>query len=393
MKTNFLLNAHKSILCFALVLTALTISSCKKSDPIITSQVDLAEIDPLILAKIKGMGFNTDGIREFGDFYVIEDDIMISKNPLLPSKTSHRQSGSNGKTSQANTDNLVNGNYSQNVNISLEASIYANPWYEAIRTAVTVWNSNPNCNVKLNLIFTSLQDYSLDPTNIDIVIKGDNGLLPYNVAALAEFPNSSGRPGSLILINKDFKNPYNNTYINDGQVVWNVIHEIGHCLGLRHTNWYLINEGITNYGANDIPNTPSSYQGDANSVMNGGTALSSYMSNIFPLLPSNYDAIAISTLYPINANSSVIPYISSNKNFYTSGEDYFIMSYLEQGLSYHWRVVGINGTIYDQTIGTFSSEKTPGIGFPNAGEYQIRCTISGGKYTVPVTATKNIIVH
>jgi len=49
--------------------------------------------------------------------------------------------------------------------------------------------------------------------------------------------------------------------------------------------------------------------------------------------------------------------------------------------------------VYDETIGTFTTETTPGIGFPASGNYQLQCTISGGKYTTPVTAVKNIIVQ
>jgi len=143
-------------------------------------------------------------------------------------------------------------------------------------------------------------------------------------------------------------------------------------------------------GENLIAGTRTS---DPNSVMNGSTGLSDYSAYTYPLLPSNYDAIAISTLYPVNNSSLVVPYISGNKYFSPYGEDYFKMSYLAQGVSYHWRAIGINGTVYNETIGTFTTETTPGIGFPVSGNYQLQCTISVGKYTTPITAVKNIIAQ
>ena len=68
-----------------------------------------------------------------------------------------------------------------------------------------------------------------------------------------------------------------------------MVHELGHCIGFRHTNWDIKGEGISSVGANYIPNTPNQ---DSNSVMNGGTA--SYSWNGF----SSYDISAVKYLYP-----------------------------------------------------------------------------------------------
>jgi hypothetical protein len=67
------------------------------------------------------------------------------------------------------------------------------------------------------------------------------------------------------------------------------VHEIGHTLGFRHTNWQARGEPESPYGANQIPGTPPS---DFYSVMNGGTANNDWAGF------SYYDRTAIRTLFP-----------------------------------------------------------------------------------------------
>lgn len=66
-----------------------------------------------------------------------------------------------------------------------------------------------------------------------------------------------------------------------------MVHELGHCIGFRHTNW--LSRGEAEMNAIHITGTPLGQ--DPNSVMNGGTA--SYTWNGF----SNYDIKAAQYLY------------------------------------------------------------------------------------------------
>lgn len=389
MKRTSILSSFSRIMCLALLLS-LGISSCKKSEIPVISPEPKVDVDATTIAQIKEMGFRTDNIKEFGEYYIIEDDIMISKKSLSGAKRPETLMSTGGKISQASTNNLVNGNNYHNVNISIDESIWGNGvWYGAVLTAITVWNSNPNSDIKLNLIFSDYQ-YSPTPT-VDIVIRGDQGTLPTNVAAYAEFPTNSQRPGNLILVNSDFRDPFTNYYIHQGQGAWNVIHEIGHTLGLRHTNWQT-NDSPSNAGANLIAGTPTS---DPNSVMNGGTALSDYFNYSYPALPSIYDAVAINTLYPLSSGSTISPYIGGKNTVFPNGQATYQMSYKseETGIYYKWVVTGINGTSYYYEFTDDTDAILNEIGFSTPGNYQLQCTISGGKYSAPVTATKNITVQ
>lgn len=107
----------------------------------------------------------------------------------------------------------------------------------------------------------------------DITVKSDNGVLLNTRVASAGFP-SNGNPYPAILINLDFLNSYD---LVQDQMRYNMMHELGHCIGFRHTNLRL--RGETTSNANPITATPNAE--DPNSVFNGGTALNSNDWSVF----------------------------------------------------------------------------------------------------------------
>lgn len=132
----------------------------------------------------------------------------------------------------------------------------------------------------------------------DIVVKSDNSSVLedgigffengmfwwYYEIAQAEWPIYSN-PGNTIIVNLNAKRADNSEVVlSNLQKKFNIIHELGHCLGLMHTNG---GSGIA------IPNTPvNGNNPDPSSVMNGGTAEVGWSRF------SDYDLIAIRTLYP-----------------------------------------------------------------------------------------------
>jgi hypothetical protein len=249
--------------------------SCENDESVSTADAsaNLDVKDSPVVQKLINMGYKAEDIKETKDFYLAEGDIMFSKNINdYPKNETSRHASSN---------NLVATQY-RIVTVYIDSSVSqsgVDNWSSAIESAMNKWTVLSGNSIAFVRIY--------EPA--DIIIKSDYGSLPSDVIAAAGFPLTSGKAYQEIKINLDF---YNNQTISESTKTYNMVHEFGHCIGLRHTNWE--NEGLYDQygnliGANYIPNTPNQ---DPNSVMNSGTALYSW--NGF----STYDVTAVNFLYP-----------------------------------------------------------------------------------------------
>lgn len=202
---------------------------------------------------------------ELDDYYLVEGDILVPKSKEVV----------NGKTEQANTNSLVA--YSTQPSIRVYFNCSSN-WWNEIQQALNDWTHVTNSRISFSRVVIE--------SEADIMINNDNGTLPSNTIAAASSPQD-GKAGTMIRINTDF----NNGSISSSQKRYNMVHELGHCIGFRHTNWSSRGETVGTLGANTIPGTPTS---DPNSVMNGGTADHSWAGF------SSFDILAVRTVYPQN---------------------------------------------------------------------------------------------
>ncbi len=216
---------------------------------------------------------------DLGDYYLVENDIMIPKNNR-ENKEIHI-----GKRHFYTSAISVPIFGKRVVNIYWDRTGFppdgpfgpttVNTWGHGISNAIIAYNERIR---DFRIEFKQVYSQSL----ADITVKSDNGVLPNTTVASAGFP-SNGNPYPTILINLDFLNSFS---LVQAQMRYNMMHELGHCIGFRHTNLRI--RGETTSNANPISATPNAE--DPNSVFNGGTALNSNDWSVF-------DKIALETLY------------------------------------------------------------------------------------------------
>lgn len=265
MNTRYTLNSLL-VLCYSMLL-ALT-SACTNELETVgleeqEQQQPVSTRDDMRI--IQTLGFDTLDVTELKAGYLIQGDIYLEKNDLA----AYNQP----QTRQAyHTTGLIGHPKQGTITVGVDSSIPSSGvdnWRDEIQEAINLWNPLSN----LEMTYTTAG-------NPDILIRSDaSDPLPNNVIAAGSWP-MNGQPGSTIRINLDYN--YNKT-IPRLQKIYNMVHELGHCFGLRHTNWKALGES----GANDISGAPDPY-----SVMNGGTA--EYQWSGF----SEGDKKAIEYLYP-----------------------------------------------------------------------------------------------
>ena len=202
-------------------------------------------LSPDVLEKISALGFSTDGAREIDGGYLIEGDIFLSVADL----NSTPKEFTVPNEEQYHTFNLVTGT-PRTINIYIDRKINTSVTNGTLE-AIARYNAE-----NLSITFQQVTKKK----DADITISAAPPTAGY--LASAGFPTSGGDPHNSIKVNQGAMNgqPL-------GTVASVMAHEIGHCIGFRHTDWFdrsiscggsPTNEGqsTSGIGAVHIPGTP-----------------------------------------------------------------------------------------------------------------------------------------
>jgi hypothetical protein len=243
---------------------AFLFASCQKNDAKKEAKPDPVSAE--VLAQIKANGFSTENVVKTEDGYLVEGDILLTDeqlNVIINSPILRI-----AKTEQYRTNYLVTALPRV---IKIKVTGLGSAFIAGTDTAIARYN-------RLGLRMT-FQRVTSGAANITIkgFNQGPSG--GYITLGSSGFPTSGGNPYSTIKMNTNqYAYGSNPNVLYVGSVIQ---HEIGHCIGMRHTDYMdrsyscggtPTNEGASNIGAVYIPGTPSAP--DANSWMlacsNGG---------------------------------------------------------------------------------------------------------------------------
>lgn len=226
-----------------LFLSAAFIVACKKSTS--TSVADVVSKD--VLLKVAALGFSSNNVIAADGGFIVEGDIFLSNEDLNKAKPeTPRLLIANEE--QYHTFNLVTGG-ARTINVSLSGRNITQLLEDGVIAACNRYNAE-----NLNLTFNYIGRNGGGTINISVVNTGQ-------YIASAGFP-SNGNPYPTI----NYARTYTSGY-SLGFVTTVLAHEMGHCIGFRHTDYmnrsYSCgtggNEGqtTTGVGAVLIPGTPS----------------------------------------------------------------------------------------------------------------------------------------
>jgi hypothetical protein len=261
MKTQSLLKVGLSVILASTVLFACT----KNNHAPETAPVASTGISAATVKSIADLGFSTDDIHKVDDGYLVEGDILLTDDNLASPSTSPNLRIA--ETEQYRTTNLVK---SLPRTVTVSVTNLPTVYVTATQNAIARYNA---LNLTLKFQFVS----SGGQMQVVGFNEGPSG--GYITLGSSGFPTRKGDPYSQIKMNTNQYAYGSNP--NVGYLTSVLQHEMGHCIGFRHTDYFnrayscggtATNEGASNIGAILIPGTPST--ADAASFMlacsNGG---------------------------------------------------------------------------------------------------------------------------
>ena len=283
MKNYFLFSTRTALLvtlCFVFLF------SCEEPEEAVVpdTTVTFVNIPDEVKAQFLQLGFDPSDLIMEGENYLVEGDILVTPEALANMLSSEPTIISGPQGEQYRTHALVDRNMKT---IRVRPTDNGVRFLKAIDRAISNYNS-------LGLTFRMVRVPLNAPTDIIVSRSAGNSYL-----GRAEFPGGliTKKPGGKIDIDA-------RTFDRDDNYIEHVItHELGHCVGMRHTDWYNRslscgtggNEGqnLIGVGAEHIPGTPkkTNTPPDPTSIMNA--CVRNTTNGEF----SNFDRIALRKIY------------------------------------------------------------------------------------------------
>lgn len=214
------------------------------------------EISPEVLALITNAGFSTEivPVMKFDQGYLVEGDIYLTESDLRTMGEGNRVAN----VEQYRTTNLVNAGGGRV--ITLYAPVggrtgYSSGMIAGLDLAISRYNQQ-----NLNLSFQRVTSSSGADIVMSRLSKRDESR---GVLGSAGFPTSSGNPYGQIKMSGVLESSYG---LSTASIATIIAHEMGHCIGFRHTDYFdrsiscggsASNEGASTVGAVYIPGTPT----------------------------------------------------------------------------------------------------------------------------------------
>ena len=273
------MNNYVSLVRYALTATLCVslLFACEEPEEEVASTPVSGELSEAVKSQFRNLGFNANDIVKEGSNYVVGGDIVITPEAFSDMLSSDPVIVNNPQGEQYRTFNLVDRRLST---IRVRATDNQTRFLRAVDRAINNFNA-------LNLTFTMVRVASNQPADITIRLSSGNGFL-----GRAEFP-SGGRPGSEVILDVAAFNGRSDDLAEE-----TTTHELGHCVGLRHSDYYdrslscggpATNEGSGGVGAVGIAGT---VRFDRASLMNSCGSITQTNGEF-----SFYDEVALRELY------------------------------------------------------------------------------------------------
>jgi len=231
-------------------LLAIAFTSCKKD----VKDEAPEQVSQETLAQIKALGFGTKNVQKVDGGYLVEGDIILTNDQLNePHPATPNMIIANEE--HYRTFNLVNPSSYPTIRVALNnsSSSHQAAFSAALDEAIRRYNAE-NLRIKFQRVTSSAH------TTVVAYYEVSNTL------GSAGFPTSSGAPYHQVRMNTYHYNTSTST-TNVNYIATIMAHELGHCIGFRHTDYmnrsYSCgtggNEGqsTTGVGAVHIPGTPT----------------------------------------------------------------------------------------------------------------------------------------